>query len=167
MKRIPFLLGIAFYLIYKLIAYLTGEVWLPLLVFLIPVGILVLSFVWRKSLKRKSWFLSPVNFLFERDHYSFQSDISNDLLFDKLIEVVEDSEFKLFDSDRDKRSILCGSYLNFWTWGENIYITLEEKEGEGTTIRFTSCTLYGNVSWNRNEKNYQTFITSFEESLII
>jgi len=167
MKRAPLLFTLFFFVLYKVINHFTGEVWIPLLVFIVPVGLLIVNLMIRKSLRYKSWFLSYLNFLLERKSYSTKSVISEDLLYDKIIEVVDDSEFQLLDTDKDSLNILCGTSTNFWTWGENIYIQLETNEDNTASIQFVSTTLFGGSSWKRNQNNYESFIASFEASLTI
>lgn len=166
MKKSPLLLSLIFFLAYRLINYLTGEVWLSLLIFIPLIGLLILNLSLRKSLRYKKWFLNSVNLFIETKTYHLEVDLSADLLFDKLLEVIEDSEFKLLDSDKDSAEILCGTSANFLTWGENMYIQLWETNGT-TSVQFISTTLFGKISWNRNEKNYESFIASFEASLTI
>lgn len=167
MSRTPLLLSLFFYLIYKLTSHFTGEPLLSLLVFVFPVGLLILNLTMRKSLRSKNWFLSSINILLEKKTYDIESEISTGLLFDKLLEVIEESEFQPLDTNKNSMDILCGTSTNFWTWGENIYIQLKEKEDEITSVQFVSTTLFGRTSWNRNEKNYESFIASFEASLTI
>ncbi|TNF49327.1 MAG: hypothetical protein EP305_03090 [Bacteroidetes bacterium] len=166
MNKTPLLLTAICYAIYRIISYLTGEVWLPMLILLIPIGILLLNLILRKKLTYKNWFLSPLNLLLERKTQSFQSEIKTDLLYDKLQEVISNSTFSLLDSNKETLSILCGTSVNFWTWGENIYVQLEETN-EGSNITITSVTIFGNTSWNRNQKNFESFVDSFEASLTI
>lgn len=167
MNRAPLLFTLFFFVLYKVINHFTGEVWIPLLVFVVPVGLLIVNLMIRKSLRYKSWFLSSLNFLLERKSYSTKSEISADLLFDKIIEVIDNSEFQLLDTDKDSLSILCGTSTNFLTWGENIYIQIEPNEDDTTSIQFVSTTLFGGSSWKRNQNNYELFIASFEDSLTI
>lgn len=166
MNRAPLLLTLIFFVLYRVISYYTGDIWLPLLVFVVPVGLLILNLSLRKRLRYSSWFLSSINFLLERKKYVRQIEISKELLFDKLIEVIGESKFNLLDSNKDQSQLLCGTSINFWTWGENIYINLESLDGE-TTIEFTSTTLFGGSSWNRNQNNFESFNKSFETSLTI
>ncbi len=166
MNKTPFLLTVVFYAIYRLISHLTGEVWLSLLIFLIPIIFLILNLVLRNKLSYKNWFLSPKNFLLERKSQSIPSEISNELLFDKLLETIENSEFTLMDINKKSLAILCGTNPNFLTWGENIYVQLENSK-EGSHVTLTSVTLFGNTSWNRNQKNFEIFIDSFEKSLTV
>lgn len=166
MNKIPFLVGLLSFAVYRLTLYLTGNTWFSLLIFLIPIGLLLVSFLFRKSLNYSNWFLSPMNVLLDRTSHSTDSDISADLLYEKLLEVVNDSHFILLDKDSSTLRILMGTSVNFWTWGENIYIQLEPTQ-TGTVIHFTSVTLFGNTSWKRNDKHFESFIDSFESSLTI
>ena len=107
-----------------------------------------------------------MNVLIDRTSHSTVSDISADLLYEKLLEVANDTHFTLLDKDNSTLRILMGTTVNFWTWGENIYIQLEPSQTE-TVIHFTSVTLFGNTSWKRNDKHFESFIESFESSLTI
>lgn len=167
MNKIPLLFTLIFFVLYKVISHYSNEPWLSLLIFTIPIGLLIVNLLIRKKLNNKHWFLSSINFLLERKSYTTRSDISADLLFYKLIELIEHSEFQLFDKDEERLSILCGTSTNFLTWGENIYIQLEAQNDHSTTIEFVSTTLFGSSSWKRNQNNYAAFIASFEESLTI
>jgi hypothetical protein len=166
MSKIPFLVGLLSFASYRLTLYLTGNIWLSLLILLIPISLLVMSFLYRKSLNYSKWFLSPMNVLIDRTSHSTISDISTDLLYEKLLEVANDTHFTLLDKDNSTLRILMGTTVNFWTWGENIYIQLEPSHTE-TVIHFTSVTLFGNTSWKRNDKHFESFIESFESSLTI
>jgi hypothetical protein len=166
MNRIPFLVGIISFAVYRLTFYLTGNAWLSLLIFLIPISLLIISFLFRKSLIYSKWFLSPLNISLEKSFNSIQSEISSDLLYEKLLEVAEDSQFTLLDTDKTTLSLLLGTSINFWTWGENVYIKIVPTQN-GSIINFTSVTLFGNTSWKRNENNFDSFIQAFESSLTI
>lgn len=166
MNKIPFLVGIISFAIYRITAYLTGNTWLSLLVFLIPISILIISFLLRKRLIYSKWFLSPANIFLLRVNHTIQSEISSDLLYEKLLEVANDSQFTFLDSNKSTLSLLMGTAFNFWTWGENVYIKVVPTK-EGSVINFTSTTLFGTTSWKRNDKNFDSFIQDFESSLII
>lgn len=166
MNKTPLLVGIISFAVYRLTFYLTGNIWVSLLIFLIPISLLIISFLLRKSLTYSKWFLSPVNISIERSFNSIQSEISSDLLYDKLLEVAGDSQFTLLDTDKTTLSLLMGTSINFWTWGEYIYINVEPTQ-KGSVINFTSVTLFGNTSWKRNDKNFDSFIQDFESSLTI
>ena len=166
MNRIPLLIGVSSFVIYRFALYMTNDFWISLLVVLIPLGLIFLGFFFRKNLYYSILYLSPKNIFVKRTTHSIQSEISTDLLIEKLIEVIEFSKFSLFDADKTNLIILCGTSVNFWTWGENIYIQLEATN-DGTNIKFTSVTLFGNQSWGRNDKNFDLFFESFESSLIV
>jgi hypothetical protein len=167
MNKVPLLFTLIFFVLYKVISFYTGEIWLPLLVLVVPVGLLIVNLMIRKSLRYKTWFLCSLNFLLERKSCSTKSEISADLLFDKIIEVIGNSEFKLLDTDKDHFYILCGTSTNLLTWGENIYIQIEKNGDDAANIQFVSTTLFGGSSWKRNQNNYESLIASFEESLTI
>ncbi|MGV3631821.1 MAG: hypothetical protein ACO1O6_11480 [Bacteroidota bacterium] len=120
----------------------------------------------RRRIKYKSWFLGSFTIFLERKKYQFESEIDPELLYEKLLEVIEESEFKFIEGDSTGRQILCGTSLNVLTWGENVYIEISEKDDSSSVIDFTSITLYG-TSWNRNKRHYDSFISSFESSLAI
>ena len=166
MSKVPLLIGLVSFVVFRLVWYFSDNIWLSLLVFSIPVALLVTGVLLRKRLKNSKWFLSPLNLSLERVVRKTRSEISADLLYEKLLEVIADSEFKLFDADQKERRILIGTTANFWTWGENIYIQLE-PEGSETVINVSSVTVFGNSSWKRNESNFHSLIQSFESSLTI
>ena len=128
--------------------------------------LLVLSLVFRKKLYFKSWILSKMNFLLGKEVRVDQSDISPDLLFDKILEVIEESDFELADTDRKSFQLLATTFPNFLTWGENMYVEIKEIENNQSEIKFISATIFG-YSWNKNKKNTDKFFQLFEESLTI
>lgn len=166
MNKIPLLLSISCFVIYRFLLNATGNFWLSLSIFLLPIGLLLLNFGLRKKLNYANWFLSPMNVFLERTSYSNTSEIDAELLYAKLLEVSADSEFKLLDRDDNSSRLLLGTSANFWTWGENIYIHVVPS-GDESVIQFTSVTLFGTRSWKRNEQNFQSFVESFESSLIL
>ncbi|MNY14540.1 hypothetical protein D3C86_1477200 [compost metagenome] len=127
---------------------------------------LVFNFIVRKRLSFSRWFLSPVNFFLEKRTHSFTSDLDTELVYAKLLEVIESSELDLLDKDENKLQILLGTPANFLTWGENNYIQIVPSSG-GSTIEFTSVTLFGTTSWKRNDNHFDSFIRLFESSLIV
>jgi hypothetical protein len=166
MRGIPLFFTLLFFVLYKVLVYLTGQTWWPLLVFAIPVTLLIVNLSLRKRLRYAPWFLSAFNVLLERKKYSLKSDLSADLLFAKFMEVVEESEFRLLDMDEERQQILCGSAVNFWTWGENIYILVERGAHE-SVVHFTATTLFGSNSLQRNAAHFTSLTEMFEASLTI
>lgn len=167
MSRTPLLLSLFFYIIYRALTYFTGYKWLSLLVFAIPISLLIINLLLRRNLRFKAWFLNSINIFLEKKTFEMKSEISEDLLFDKLLEVISESDFQLLDKEEDTMNILCGTSTNFWTWGENIYIHITEKKDGGSSIQLISTTLFGRTSWSRNDQNYKSFIASFEAALTI
>lgn len=167
MNKAPLLFTLICFVLYLTLRHFTGEIWISLLVFIPPVGLLITNLALRKNLRYKSWFIRYLGFLLEKKEFTTNSTISTDLLFDKLLEVIQDSEFQLLDADKTSFSLLCGTSVNFWTWGENIYIQLESGEDSTTHLQFVSTNLFGGSSWNRNTNNYSSFINSLEDSLTI
>lgn len=166
MRKIPLLFGLTIYILYRVLVYLTSDVYWSMLIFLIPIGFLVLNSLLRRKLAYKKWFLSKANFLLERKSRSFKSEIPIDILFQKLIAVIEESKFELSDTDESKKCILATTQPNLITWGENIYVEISEQDGESIVL-ITSVMVYGNYSWDRNDDNYKELFRTFEESLTI
>lgn len=169
MKKIkfPFIISLVFYSIYKLLKHLTDEPILSLLIFTIPIILLFINLILRRRIKYKYWFLSKLNFYLDKESTVITSNIPLDLLYQKVILVINESNFKLIDSIINKHQILASTSANFWTWGENIYVEVIRKNDTLTEIKITSATIFGSYSWNRNEKNHQHFCQLFEQSLTI
>ena len=87
-------------------------------------------------------------------------------MFEKIIEVINHSDFKLVESDKDKFEILAISTITFKSWGENLYISFETK-GNETIMKFYSATLFQIYSWGKNEKNCTDLLNEIESSLTI
>lgn len=167
MNRIPFILSIILFGTYFILRLLNVNQWIALSIFLIPIIGLAVSFVIRKNLKYKNWFLSPNNSFVERNQKVIQSDIDSNLLFEKLLEVINDSQFKLYDFDKESHVILCGTSANFSTWGENVYLFIKQLDENSSEVSIESATIFGSSSWGRNEKNYKSFIDQLENSLTV
>ena len=97
---------------------------------------------------------------------SWESPKSQGQLIGKLLEVIEESDFDLADSNKDNFEIVATTFPNFYTWGENMYVEITEIENNMSEIKFTSATIFG-YSWKRNKKNTDKFFQLFEESLTI
>ncbi|MFH1050083.1 MAG: hypothetical protein V1779_04020 [bacterium] len=98
--------------------------------------------------------------------YKQEYDFPKDLLFDKFIEVLQNSDLKIIQTDKNTGDILAISSISWQSWGENIYISLEEKYGK-TIVDFCSACIFQIYAWGKNQRNYEKFIKEFEESLII
>lgn len=167
MRTISFLLSISLLIGYKLLQHFLGNSYIPLLIF-VPVLILItINLVLRKKLKHKDWFTKQLSFLNEKVISKFETDIPSSLIFDKILEQVNESDSKLYDKDPSKNQILAGNSIGLRTWGENLYIEIENIDKGKSIITLTSVTVFGLVSWNKNKENIEQFHSSFEESLTI
>ena len=129
-------------------------------------GFFVFNLIIRKSLSFKNYFTSRYNLLTTKVHSKKVYDIPKELLFEKIIEVINNSDFRLIEIDKEKFEILAISTITFISWGENLYISFETK-GNETIMRFCSSTLFQIYSWGKNEKNYDDLLNEIENSLIV
>ena len=134
-------------------------------IFLILV-IFIFNLIIRKSLSYKNYFISPYNLFTTKIHFKKSYEIPKDLMYEKIIEVIDNSKFKLVDTDNEKFEILAISTITFKSWGENLYISFE-TDGNNTIMKFCSTTLFQIYSWGKNEKNYDDLLNTIENSLII
>lgn len=132
------------------------------------INIFILSFnlFVRRLIAFKPYFLSRFNIFSAKFNKEFKVEISADLAFDKILEVIADSGFKLIVADKERLEILAISKLGWKSWGENIYFTLKEID-EGTLISFDSAALFQMYTWGKNEENYTVFFGKLEESFTI
>ncbi|MFT6322933.1 MAG: hypothetical protein ACJAWO_000479 [Halieaceae bacterium] len=87
-------------------------------------------------------------------------------MFTKRIETIEISKLQLEQTNEEKGQILASISLSFKSWGENIYIMLNQKDNYPEVI-IEMTTILQVSSWGKNKANYRTILTQFEESLII
>jgi hypothetical protein len=137
--------------------------WITLFVIL---GFFIFNFIIRKSLLFKNYFTSRFNLLTSKVHFEKEFDISKELMFEKLVEVINNSKFKLVQADNKKFEILAITTITWKSWGENLYISFD-KIGDDTIMKFCSVTLFQIYSWGKNEKNYDDLIQEIENSLTI
>ncbi|QDO92499.1 hypothetical protein FNB79_00340 [Formosa sediminum] len=130
------------------------------------VGFFIFNLIIRKSLSFKSYFTSRYNLYTTKVRSEKSYDISKKLMFEKIIEVINHSDFKLVETDENKFEILEILKITFKSWGENLYINFETK-GNETIMKFCSSTLFQMYSWGKNEKNYDELLNEIESSLII
>lgn len=133
---------------------------------LLIVSFFIFNLVIRKSLSFKRYFTSKYNLLTSKVHAEKTFDIPKELMFEKLIEVINDSKFKLIEADQDAFEILAFTPISFKSWGENLYVSLETK-GDKTTMKYCSSTLFQIYSWGKNEKNFADLLKEIESSLTI
>ena len=120
----------------------------------------------RKSLKFKPYFLSKFNFFSANFNKEIIVELPADLVFEKILEVIDESGFKLVTADKEKLEILAVSQTSWKSWGENIYFSLVERN-DLTTIHFDSAGLFAISTWGKNEDNYRAFFDNLEESFTI
>lgn len=130
------------------------------------VGFFIFNLTIRKSLSFKSYFTSQYNLFTTKVRSEKSFDIPKELMFEKIIEVIKHSDFKLVETDENTFEILAISNITFKSWGENVYINFETK-GNQTIMKFCSSTLFQMYSWGKNKKNYDDLLNEIESSLIV
>ena len=138
---------------------------------LVAITFLLLSFfifnlLIRRSLSFKSYFTSKYNLFTAKFRHEQSFDISKELMFEKMVEIIDTSKFKLVEVDLEKLEILAISPITFTSWGENLYIDFETK-GNQTVMNFCSTTFFQIYEWGKNEKNYVYLLDEFESSLTV
>jgi len=136
---------------------------------ILPVTILLLflfSIIVRRNIRFKSFFTSKYNILTGKFRSNYEFEFSKELLFYKIIEVLQESGFNVRHSDKNTGDILATSGLTWTSWGENIYIDIKEQDGL-TIMEFCSSSIFGIYTWGKNEDNYYKLLSKFEESLTI
>ena len=129
-------------------------------------GFFIFNLIIRKSLSFKNYFTSPYNLFTTKVYYQKTYEIPKELMYEKIIEVIDNSKFKLVDTNNEKLEILAISSITFKSWGENLYISFETNENN-TLMKFCSTTLFQIYSWGKNEKNYNDLLNNIENSLTI
>ena len=114
----------------------------------------------------KNYFTSRFNLLTSKVRFEKEFDIPKEMMFEKIIEVINDSKFKLVKADKENFEILAITTITWKSWGENLYISFDTI-GDDTIMKFCSVTLFQIYSWGKNEKNYDDLIHEIESSLTI
>ncbi len=146
--------------------YLISESPFTMAIPLLIGGFFIFNLIIRKSLAFKEYFTSEYNFFTAKARMEQSYDISKELMFEKIKEVIDESDFKLVEADKDKFEILAISRITFKSWGENLYISFETR-GNETIMKFCSSTLFQVSSWGKNEKNYEALLNEIETSLTV
>ncbi len=128
--------------------------------------IFIFNLIARNYLLFKPYFTSPINILIEYQKETFQYELSKDLMIPKLVESVEGSHLKLKQIDKQQGALLATSAMSWTSWGENVYITLNQK-GIHTEVTLEMTTISQFSSWGRNGTHYKNILNQFEESLVI
>ena len=132
----------------------------------IPGLISSFNFLMRKNVNFQWYYTSKYNLLTSKYKASTISDLPKELMFQKMIEVIDSSHLKLIHTEEESLKIFAIKGLTWQSWGENIYIEFYEENGQ-TIMSFTSTAVMGIVSMGRNEENYGGLLANYEESLII
>lgn len=152
----PFLIGY----------YLESDSPILIVTIFLIVAFFIFNLVIRKSLSFTDYFTSKYNLLTSKVRSEKSFDISKELMFEKIIEVLKDSKFKLIEADKDRFELLAITPISFKSWGENLYISFETR-GNETIMKFCSSTLFQIYSWGKNEKNFEDLLNEIESSLTI
>lgn len=131
-----------------------------------PPVIFGFNFLVRNFASFKPYFLSKWNFLTSKYEASISSEIPPKLMFQKMIEVLSETDLHVKSVDADRLEIFATTSVTFRSWGENIYIEFEKNEKQ-TVMNFYSATVVGIISWGQNEKNYNRLLSRFEDSLTV
>lgn len=136
----------------------------------IPLGIILIFFVLnmavRRKLNYKGYFTSPSNILTSKSMVERTYDIPVDLMYEKLKEVIDDSSFNLTDFNAQRHEILATSNISFWSWGENLYLSMV-PDVEQTKVTFISATFFQVYAWGKNDRNLDKVVEEIEDSLTI
>lgn len=164
--RIWIALAIVFVLPFLIGNYLDpGNPVLLVTIFLI-VGFFIFNLVIRKSLSFKNYFTHRYNLLTSKVRAEKSFDIPKELMFEKVMEVINDSKFTLAEADRERFEILAIAPISWFSWGENVYVSFETS-GDETVMKFCSATLFQIYDWGKNEKNFSHLMDEFESSLTV
>lgn len=132
----------------------------------IIVGLAIFNLINRNSQSFKPYFMSKYNLFTSKSKFEKTYDIPIDLMFEKTIEVINNSKFHLVWTDSKSFEIMANTKITFRSWGENIYISFEEANGK-TKMKFCSAALFQIYAWGKNEENYDTLLSEIENSLIV
>jgi hypothetical protein len=139
---------------------------LKILFVVLVLSVFIISYFGRREIWFKPYFTSRFNIFAAKFRQHQEFDFSKDILFEKLIEVLQLSGFKIVYKDMHKGEIFATSPISLSSWGENIYIDINETNNK-CILNFCSVCFFQIYSWGKNERNYQNLIQEFEESLII
>lgn len=137
-----------------------------IIITLLILGFFIFNLVIRRSLFFKNYFSSPYNLLTSKVRSEKAFDIPEELMFEKIIEVIDQSKFKLVEANKDRLEILAITSLTLTSWGENLYISFETIDDE-TIMKFCSVTFFQVTSWGKNEKNHHDLFREIESSFTI
>lgn len=128
--------------------------------------VFLFSLAVRKIAWFKPYFTSKYNFLTSKVRNRQEFDFSKDILFEKLKDVMQVAGFKIIQTNENTGDIFATSPISWSSWGENIYITLKQRNDK-TIVDFCSASFFQVYAWGKNKRNYENLLTEFEKSLII
>ena len=168
MKNIKNILAVVFIMGFSILfsRYVPEDSKSSFIVVAILASLFALHFVIRQNLAFKSYFLSPYNFLSAKYASKTTYDIPIDLMFEKTLEVLDSTDFKVKHSNDNSFEIFATSSISWRSWGENLYIDFIEENGK-TIMNFHSVAVMQMHTWDKNQKNSEHLISTIEESLII
>lgn len=135
--------------------------------------ILVISglFLFHLSIRKvpffKGYFVSKLNILCNTFQKIDKVDLTKDLLFEQMIEIINESSFNIFYKNSDTGEIMATSSFCWKSWGENLYITVKELDKVNAQLEFYSSAIMQIYDWGKNEENYNQLVKRREESLIV
>ncbi|MBQ4913617.1 hypothetical protein J8L85_04160 [Maribacter sp. MMG018] len=159
----------AFLLVFILVLlgyYIRPENPVVIIICFVIIGFFVFNLTIRKSLAYRRYFESKYNLFTSKVRSEKVFDIPEHLMFEKIIEVIDNSEFKLIEADRGAYEILAITRMTLMSWGENLYIDFETKGGK-TIMKCCSVTFFQIYSWGKNERNWDVLLNKIESSLTI
>lgn len=137
-------------------------IWIPVLIG----SFFIFNLSVRKSLLFKRYFVSKYNLLTTNISRQEAFDIPIDLMFEKVVEVINHSKFTVVAKDEGKYEILAITKPSLISWGENLYIDFKQSKEE-TIANFRSSTCFQVYSWGRNEDNLTELLDEIEKSLTV
>lgn len=129
------------------------------------ISTILFSILFRRYLWFKPFLTSNLNILSSKVRRKQEFDFPYDLLFEKVTEILSESDFEIIESNRTTGQILAISELSALSNGETIYITILEKNGT-CHLDFISASPQI-FSYGKHKRNYDNLLLDFEKSLTI
>jgi hypothetical protein len=128
--------------------------------------LLFFNFIIRRVVWFKPYFISKYNFFSTKAKVQKEFDIPKEILFDKFLEVLTTTGFKIKNTNKVKGEIFAITSMSWKSYGENIYLTLKDSK-KGTTVDFYSVCVMQIYDWGKNEINLNKVLQEFDNSLTI
>ncbi len=140
--------------------------------FLVAIILVISSlFLFHLSIRKvpffKGYFVSKLNILCNTFQKIDKVDLTKDLLFEQMVEIINESSFNIFYKNSETGEIMATSSFCWKSWGENIYITVKELDKANAQLEFYSSAIMQIYDWGKNEENYNQLVKRREESLIV